>query len=197
MTKNEAKNAALRWLDEASEGGCALEQETTADWMERMDHLLDGAVAAVCGRFPHRAVHMVSGEPQTSAAWRQVQLPENCDTVEQIWQLSTDGRPRSFSDYRRIERRCYAVPADAGALAFHYIRRPRAVGPTVPETTVLDVLPEAESLVPLRLAADLLVGADETAALSAWLEQRYAAQAAVLFRRPAPDRATVECIYTM
>ena len=59
----------------------------------------------------------------------------------------------------------------------------------------LDVEPEAVVLVPLRLAADILVGVDETAVLSGYLLARYNEMAAALYRRAEPDRAVVECVY--
>lgn len=63
MTKNEAKQTALRWLDEATAGGRSLPAQSTTDWLDRMDYLLDAAVAVVCGLFPHRAVYSAACLP--------------------------------------------------------------------------------------------------------------------------------------
>lgn len=295
MTKNEAKQAALRWIDEATSGGRTLEEESTADWLDRMDHLLDGAVSAVCGRFPHHAVYSTVCSPprnlappsawnlrvwppdafqlegigfssytlevqgqvtlQLSAAgkvlvkrtveapdgfvrvsgvlekpadslrltgehpflvrgvglypdrypqdkvpaWQPywpVQMPQDFATLEQV-QYSGDGvRFERYSDYRRVGDKCYAVPRQLeGQLDFYYIRTPVLPSASADGATVLDVTPDAACLVPLRLAADLLVGVDETAVLSSYLNARYNEMAAALYHRPDPGRDVVECVY--
>lgn len=295
MTKEEAKQTALRWLDEATAGGQMLEEESTADLLERMDHLLAGAVAAVCGRFPHHTMYSVPCCPprnllgMTSGSQRlwsparyqvstppfytytlEVQgrvtltlqakgktvltktadtpgaytrlcgvLPQPADTLcvqgqglfivnavglypdiypaddipdwQPYWSVampedfsaleevlySGDGlRFSKFSDYRRLGNKHFGVPRQlTGQLDFYYIRNPQLPAPAAKGDTVLDVQPAAACLVPLRLAADLTVGVDETAALSSYLNARYNDLASTLYRRPDPERGTVECIY--
>ena len=194
MTKQEAKATALRWLDEATSGGLALDAVTIADLEDRMDYLLDGAVAAVCGRFPHYEVYC--RQPSAEAGYVQVKLPENLQALVEVRLRGTDGRSLPFSDYQRIGRGEYVVPAaPGGPLYFTYIRLPLLPGPGADGGIELDVETEAASLVPLRLAADALVGVDETAALASFLLARYNDMAAALYRRPEPDRAVVECVY--
>ena len=194
MTKQEAKAAALRWLDEATSGGLALDVQTTADLEDRMDYLLDGAVAAVGGRFPHYEVYC--RQPSEESGYVQVKLPEDLQALVEVRLCGADGRSLPFSDYQRVGRGEYVVPAaPGGSLYFTYIRLPLLPGPGADDGTELDVEPEAAALIPLRLAADVLVGVDETAALSAFLSARYSDMAAALYRRSEPDRAVVECVY--
>lgn len=196
MTKEQAKAAALRWLDEATGGGLALNAQTTADLEGRMDHLLDGAVAAVCGRFPHYAEFLQSPQPKAGTAYVRVTLPVDLQVLTEVRLCTADGRSVPFSDWQRAGRGVYTVPADpGGVLSFQCIRTPRLPGAAAEPDTVLDVPPDASVLVPLRLAADVLTGVDETAALSAYLCARYNDMAAALSRRPEPDRAAVECVY--
>ncbi len=200
MTKQEAKEAALRWLDEATSGGRALETGMTADLEERMDHLLDAAVAAVCGRFPQDEVFSVACEEAVGTVRqpeeRRITLPQDLVALTEV-RYSCDGvSSRRFSDYRRAAAGVYIVPAlEKGQLDFSYIRAPKLLGATAPESALLDVRPEAAVLVPLRLAADLLTGVDETAALAGYLAERYNALAASIYRRPEPEPGAVECVY--
>jgi hypothetical protein len=123
-------------------------------------------------------------------------LPEDRQTVTQVRLCTPDGCSLPFSGYQRVSRGVYTVPADAGGvLAFTCIRLPQLPGAGAAAKTELDVPADAAVLVPLRLAADVLTGVDETAALSAYLSARYNDMAAALSRRPQPDRAAVECIY--
>lgn len=199
MTKQEAKAAALRWLDEATSGGSALDQGSTADLEDRMDHLLDGAVAAVCGRFPHYAVFCAECTAQQDPAqpsWVRVRLPEDFSALHEVRFAAADGSSVPFSEYRRVGKGEYTVPAVLnGTLEFTYIRMPAVLGAAAEGDAELDVEPEAVVLVPLRLAADILVGVDETAVLSGYLLARYNEMAAALYRRTEPDRAVVECVY--
>ena len=295
MTKEEAKQAALHWLDEATVSGRTLEGEMTADLRGRMDHLLDGAVAAVCGRFPHHAVYRaacvpprnlfpdgaalravyppqtlllsvghfcsftleVQGTAQVKVLlngaaqsvhpvaspgrftricgvqagdtlqiegdapfgvravglypdaypadavppWQSVYeltMPEDFSSLEKVL-YSTDGLHFArFSEYRRVSDGVYAVPRTlAGQLEFHYIRRPVRLGAAAEGGSVLDVEPDAVDLVPLRLAADLLTGMEETAVLSRYLSGLYDERTAEIGRRMEPEQDRIESIYEM
>lgn len=52
MTKNDAINGALRWIDEATVNGVTAGNGFVSDYKDRMEHLLDGAVAMVETQFP-------------------------------------------------------------------------------------------------------------------------------------------------
>ena len=201
MTKKEAKAAALRWLDEAAAGGRALEVRSAADLEDRMDHLLGAAVAAVCARFPRRAVYTVTDawperSPAKDAAYVRITLPGEMTALTGVRYCAPDGRLMPFSDYRRVSQGVYIIPARLnGALVFSCIRRPVLPEAAAPEDEPLDVDETAAVLVPLRLAADMLTGVDETAVLSGYLAARYSELAAAVYRTPEPDPAAVECVY--
>ncbi len=63
MTKQEAKRAALRWLDEATINGAELSSEQTADYTDRMNHLLYGVVDFFAGQFRLPARHTAVQSP--------------------------------------------------------------------------------------------------------------------------------------
>lgn len=52
MTKQEAINGALRWIDEATVNGTAAANGFIADYKDRAEYLLDNAVAMVESQFP-------------------------------------------------------------------------------------------------------------------------------------------------
>ena len=161
-----------------------------------MDHLLDGAVAAVCGRFPQYMSFSKQPQPEMGAAYVAVTLPQEMLTLTEIRLQMLDGQSLPFSDYSRAGRGVYSVPAaPGGVLVFNGIRTPRLPGVQAAETEELDVAPDAAVLVPLRLAADVLAGVDETAALATYLTARYNDMAVTLARRPESNRAAVECVY--
>lgn len=65
MNKNDAINGALRWLDEATVNGAAASNGFIADYKDRMEHLLDGAVAMVESQFPIiKSVSIVQSSPK-------------------------------------------------------------------------------------------------------------------------------------
>ena len=64
MTKNDAINGALRWIDEATVNGASAGNGFIADYKDRMEHLLDGAVAMVESQFPTiRTSSIVQSDP--------------------------------------------------------------------------------------------------------------------------------------
>ena len=65
MNKNDAINGALRWIDEATVNGSAASNGFIADYRDRMEHLLDGAVAMVESQFPLiKSVSIVQNVPK-------------------------------------------------------------------------------------------------------------------------------------
>lgn len=52
MTKNEAKEAALRWIDEATVNGSEPVSGELEDYRDRMDYLLDGVLNGLAAIFP-------------------------------------------------------------------------------------------------------------------------------------------------
>ena len=65
MNKHDAINGALRWIDEATVNGSAASNGFIADYRDRMEHLLDGAVAMVESQFPLiKSVSIVQNVPK-------------------------------------------------------------------------------------------------------------------------------------
>ena len=144
MTKGEAKAAALRWLDEATVGGRAADSDELADYQNRMDTLIDGALRQLAVRFPLENVW------ETKAA-EEVTLPEDF-----------------------YAKKVFLLPKDAaGTLRFYYQRLPQSVKPDAEDDTMLDVAAGAEDLLALRLAADATAGMEEKSAAYARLDARF------------------------
>jgi len=63
MTKGEAKEQMLRWLDEATINGTPASDTQLADYLDRANYLLDGVVKFLAGHFHIPAVHSVVRQP--------------------------------------------------------------------------------------------------------------------------------------
>lgn len=63
MTKGEAKELMLRWLDEATVNGEPTAHDQIADYLDRADHLLDGVVKFLAGQFKISAVYSIVRSP--------------------------------------------------------------------------------------------------------------------------------------
>ena len=180
MTKGEAKAAALRWLDEATVGGRAADSDELADYQNRMDTLIDGALRQLAVRFPLENVW------ETKAA-EEVTLPEDFYALETVLCRGSDEDWRECSEARRVGKKVFLLPKDAAeTLRFYYQRLPQSVKPDAEDDTMLDVAAGAEDLLALRLAADALAGMEEKSAAYARLDARF--QSAALERMTQDHR---------
>ncbi|MDL2215734.1 hypothetical protein LJB77_01490 [Ruminococcaceae bacterium OttesenSCG-928-N02] len=115
MTKQEAKQAALRWLDEATINGGALALEQTADYTDRMNYILPAAIDFFSGQFPLTARHSVVQNPVQNllcSGYESVQvLPGTPYTVQAAG---------AGSFYLEVEGVCNVqVVADGHAVSSH------------------------------------------------------------------------------
>ena len=290
MTKNEAKEAALRWIDEATVNGSEPVSGELEDYRDRMDYLLDGVQAALAAAFPldgcfaaticpvpnllggaHALRAAAPGEPlvlnaagarsayleisgaagvsapgtaaeQTAATGgfepvrlrlpqggpvtvrgrgqvlvrhaalyaaefdraaeipafapeTAVTLPEDFCTLRQI--IRTGGGPGTvWSNYRQEGARTFRLPsASAGEYRFWYVRRPRSVPHDAPGDTELDCAPQAESLIPLKLAADTLMGTPDRAGTAYYLENCYSTRLQMLRSEQTEAPVRIEPVY--
>ena len=176
MTKGEAKAAALRWLDEATVGGRAADSDELADYQNRMDTLLNGAVRQLAARFPLETMW----ETEAKA---EVTLPEDFYALETVFCRGSDGNWQECSEARRVGQKVFLLQESAvGTLRFYYERLPQNVEPDAEDDAVLDIASGAEDLLALRLAADATAGMEDKAAVHARLDAR--------FQSAAPERMT-------
>lgn len=175
MTKGEAKAAALRWLDEATVGGREADGDELADYKNRMDTLLNGALRQLAAQFPPQAVWETDAAPQ-------ITLPEDFAAAEAVFCRAADGSWRECADARRVGQRTLLTAENGGTLRIYYERLPQSVAPDDEDDTALDVAPGAEDLLALRLAADVTAGMEDKSAVHARLALR--------FREAASERLT-------
>lgn len=167
MTKGEAKAAALRWLDEATVGGREADTDELADYKNRMDTLLGGAVRQLAVLFPLGAVWETPAAPE-------ITLPDDFYELEAVLFRTEDGGWRECSDAQRVGEKTFLLPEDAsGTLRFYYDRLPRSIAADAEDSEALDLACGAEDLLALRLAADVTAGVEEKSAVSALLDTRY------------------------
>lgn len=151
MTKNEAKETALRWIDEATVNGRQAEPEELADYRDRMDYLLDGVQTALAAAFP------------------------------------LDG--------------CFAATICPVPNLLSGAHALRAVAPGEPLVlnaagdTELDCAPQAESLIPLKLAADTLMGTPDRAGTAYYLENCYSTRLQMLRSVQTEAPVRIEPVY--
>lgn len=300
MTKGEAIESMLRWLDEATINGQSTPPEQIADLKDRAAYLLDGAVKYIAGQFRIPAVHtvvrapiknllstkfrMFSGMPPdmyeveadggksfyievygdctvtiTSGAstlysqpvafsdnfgtlkanvpdaggkitlsvastypfvvrnvavypcafasdaavqdyipYVPYELPEDFREFDSLLQTSDRHEYRRFPDYRREGLKTFLLPYDAeGEFDFHYWRNPADIPVNAPDDTVIEVESHAAQLVPLKLAVDLCLGSEETAAIGHLLDAKFQNMLINLLTEDVGEKHMIEAVYTM
>ncbi len=290
MTKNEAKETALRWIDEATVNGCEPAAGELDDYRDRMDHLLDEVLqgmaavfplSGVCGvthcpekklcgnaavqkirpgesyelahpaarsvyleisgaaevRFPDgrtvktigggftpvrgkldggHGVAVCSSDPflvrnavlyETAysteekipafAPWVPYALPEDLRLLRKIVR-QWNGTETECTDYRCEDGRHVLLPYDKwGEYRIYYDRKPGKLSHDASDDTVLDCDPAAESLVPLKLAADVTMGTLDRAQTGYYLENRYAAMVLTVQSGRPGDRVQIRPVFAM
>ena len=192
MTKGEAIDAALRWMDEATVGGSAADNGEIADYRDRMATLLDSVIQLLGSQF---RLHAQMDSPSGNMGWALYELPEDFLELDQILLFSENGVQR-WTDYRWVgERELWVQNAGTGTFRFSYFRMPEHLSANAAENTVLDCHPLAQTLVPLKLAADAMSGMEEKAELSAYLENKFSAMLQSMLPDAADGFRRVETIY--
>ena len=182
MTREEAKECALRWMDEATANGHPVSAEEIADYRDRMDFLMDGIVTELGAVFPLYG----TAEYEISAEDRRMQpLPTDFRRFRRMTEADS-GRDLTVSCDGRMVR---FPPECAGSFLLHYERKPVS-------GNVLDCAPEAEPLVPLRLAADLLIGTAERAQSGRLLADRFY-EAVQRMQTTDPELTGISTVYAM
>lgn len=170
MTKQEAKECALRWMDEATVNGHAVRDSESADYRDRMDYLLGGVLTELAAIFP-----LTGAQEYVAVAGAETQvklLPADFRRLSRIVR-TYHGTRSEWSGYRCDGRRL-ELPADCpGTFTVYYERMPVLPAVSAAPDTVLDCAPGAETLIPLKLAADLAIGTPEHAQTGVYLTNRY------------------------
>lgn len=167
MTKKEIKEAALRWIDEATVGGRKADTDELADYKDRMNVLLNGAIRQVAVYFPLYAVW-------ETEAKEELIFPEDFCELEQVLYKTPDGRWENCSSFKRVGANGVIFPSgEHHPVRFYYVRYPATIAPDAEEDSELDLANGAEDLAALRLASDITAGVEEKSSLSALLDRRF------------------------
>ncbi|MBQ9082568.1 MAG: hypothetical protein IJY28_03600 [Clostridia bacterium] len=291
MTKNEAKETALRWIDEATVNGCEPAAGELDDYRDRMDHLLDGVLQGLAAVFPLSGVWGVTHCPEKKlpggsaavqkimpeeryelahpaagsvyleisgaaevqfpdghtvktadggftavrgkldgghgitvsgadpflvrnaalyettytseekipafAPWVPYALPEDLRLLRRVVRQWAGGESEC-TDYRCEDGRHLLLPYDRwGEYRIYYDRKPGRLSHDASDDTVLDCDPVAESLVPLKLAADVTMGTLDRAQTGYYLENRYASMVLTVQSGRPGDRVQIRPVFAM
>lgn len=129
------------------------------------------------------------------ASFVEYPLPEDLRRVVRVVR-EHGGQSEDFSGYRCEDGRHLRLPYGVnGEFRLCYERRPAGVPCDAEGDTVLDCHPMAETLIPLKLAADVTMGTLDRAETAAFLESRYSAMVMTL-RTEQPDTVKgIEPVY--
>lgn len=177
MTKQDAKELALRILDEATINGQPAGVELTADYTDKFDYFLNDALVFIANLFPlNTTVSIKFYTPyQVRGPYVRVELPDDCLKIRNIIAYDSDG---GFQDVEYKEDTETSVLVSKATMDkfpnidLTYNRLPEEVAPDAPDDTVLDISRKAEGFLPLKLAVDATAGNEETASISSFLSSR-------------------------
>lgn len=289
MTKNEAKEAALRWLDEATVNGSEPVSGELEDYRDRMNYLLDGVVNGLAAIFPlsgvvgmthcppknllgeqRKVIRVMPGEVLTlehkqagsvyleisgdavvmfpegqavrtegngfspvrgnltngcgvtlmgdepflvrhaalyDCTYREAEripayapmvpaaLPDDFRRLRRVVRQYAGGE-EECTDWRCEDGKALLLPWEKwGEYRVYYDRRPERLAHDAADDTVLDCDPLAESLIPLKLAADLAVGTLDRAQTGFYLEERYAAMLRTVQTSRPGEQVRIQPVY--
>lgn len=176
MTKLEAKELALRVLDEATINGQPAGVELTADYTDKFDYFLNDALVFIANIFPiHSSISIKFYTPyQVRGPYVRVEYPEDIIKIRNVVAYSDKG----YEDVQYIEDSENSILVERyildsyTAVEMNYHRLPETITFDAPDDTVLDIPRKAESIIPIKLAVDATAGNEETSAISAFLNSK-------------------------
>lgn len=126
------------------------------------------------------------------------ELPCDMREYEKCVRTSDGTNYEEFHDVRREGFRTFLLPRNAsGQFVFHYWRNPRDVPADASDDMPLEVAPEAEALVGLKLAVDLTRGVPEDQSKSYWLDAEFNSRMANLERQERGGIQHIQSTYTI
>jgi len=133
---------------------------------------------------------------QPNTPYAAYDLPPDLREYDKCIRSADGSTYEEFHDVLREGFRTFLLPRNAkGQFEFHYWRNPCAVPPDALDDTPLEVAPEAEALVGLKLAADLTRGVPEDQSKSYWLDAEFSARIANLERQERGGIQRVQSVY--
>lgn len=130
--------------------------------------------------------------------WVSYDMPEDFREFECCNQTSDCHSYREFPDVRREGHKTFLLPYEAsGQFDFHYWRNPADIPADAPDDTELETEARAAQLIPLKLAADVTAGVDDTLTISYYLDNRFNYMIANILTESKGGRRSIETLYSM
>lgn len=177
MTKLEAKELALRILDEATINGQPAGVELTADYTDKFNYFLNDALVFIANLFPINQTVSIKfyTDYQVRGPYVKVELPDDCMKIRNVIAYDSNG---SYQNVEYIEDTNVSILVNKNimdsysSVELNYNRLPEPVTFDADDETVLDIVRKAEGLLPLKLAVDATAGNEETSAISSFLNSK-------------------------
>ncbi len=198
MTKGEAKELALRWLDEATINGEINSREQTADLTDKFNYFLNDALIFLSGFFRLPRVYCPAKPDGIEGGLVRYRMPEDFKELNKIV-VTGENSYEDISDYRFEPPRDFLLaPEQDGTLKFLYWGNPREVTSFAPEEEILDVDALGAVALPLKLAADATAGSEDTMHISYYLEGKLSGMIVNLLqgRKEEEGIHSISTIYT-
>jgi hypothetical protein len=198
MTKGEAKNLALRWLDEATINGQPVSSELTADLEDKFSYMLNGVLSYLATFFKvDKTYTTVIDAGVKKSRYRQFVMPDDFRGIKNIIAYD-DSSYAEVENYVAEQDGVFLLPDNIkGTIEFNYFGEPMGVPVDADNSTQLEVAKKAEVLVPLKLAIDATAGSEETSALSAYLNSVFSNMLANIIQGETTAYKGVTRVYAM
>lgn len=137
-------------------------------------------------------------EVQDYIAYVPYELPDDFREFDRLLRTSDHHEYHRFPHYRREGLKTFLLPYDEeGEFRFDYWRNPADVPYDAPDDTELEVQAHAAQLIPLKLAVDVCLGSEETAAIGHVLDAKFQNTFVNLLVDDTGEKNVIETIYSM
>ncbi len=134
-------------------------------------------------------------EVQPNTPYAAYEMPCNFREYDKCVKSSDGSTYEEFRDVHREGFRTYLLPRfEKGQFTFHYWRNPCTVPEDAKDDFVLEVAAEAESLVALKLAADLTRTVPDDQSIAYWLDAEFSSRLNSLER---VGRGGIQCVQSV
>jgi hypothetical protein len=131
------------------------------------------------------------------APWVPYKLPADLRLLRRVVRQWENGESE-YTGYRCEDGVHLLLPYDQwGEYRVYYDRKPERLSHDAQDDTVLDCDPLAESLVPLKLAADVTMGTLDRAQTGYYLERQYAAMLQTIQAGRPDDRVHIRPVFAL
>ena len=195
MTKKDVKDLYLRYLDYATIKGQALPERITLDFVDKFEHLINGAVqyiASILKLTGEMIIDQSSGAGDKRGDYYSYDLPQSYKKPCSLIDCKTG--KRLPGDYFYVSgKKIYISDRLSGDFELVYYRYPTRILPKGAETTVIDLPDNAAHLAALKCAADAVVA--ENSALAAYYTGLFNSQMQNILDNGYDNAANIDTVY--